>query len=102
MLTNNIYNFVKDNISFSKKLDGNKTIKEIRNILIKRENAYIEILKDDVFLDIKNQRNILSKEHEKQKRLSEIADEENYVYLQSSNSKNEKMGHFVRPFPFFP
>ena len=90
MLTNNIYNFVKDNISFSKKLDGNKTIKEIRNILIKRENAYIEILKDDVFLDIKNQRNILSKEHEKQKRLSEIADEENYVYLQSSNSKNEK------------
>ena len=67
MSEENIYNIVKDNISFSKRLDGNKTIKAIRSILIKRENAYIKILKDDVCLDSKNQRNIISKEDEKKK-----------------------------------
>ena len=51
-----MYNIVKDNISFSIRLDGSKTIIAIRSILIKRENTYIKILKEDIFLDSKNQR----------------------------------------------
>lgn len=43
MSSEEVYNFVKDNISFSKKVKGNKKIKEIRRIWEKRENPKIEI-----------------------------------------------------------
>lgn len=42
-----------------------------------------------MFLDSKNEGNIISPQDEEKKILSEIADEENYVYLQSKNPKIE-------------
>ncbi len=90
MSTDEVYIIVKDNVSFCKKLEGNKPIKEIRTILEKRENANIEILKSDVFLDIKNEGKIISPQEEDKKSLLEIANEENYVFLQSKKPIKEK------------
>ena len=79
-----MYNIVKDNISFSIRLDGSKTIIAIRSILIKRENAYIQILKEDIFLE--KSKEILFLKNMKRKK-----DIENYFYLQSKNEKNVEL-----------
>ena len=91
MSANEVYHFVKDNISFSKKLEGNKKINQIRKILEKRENANIEILKNDAFLDFKNEGNIICPQDENKKNLSEIASEDKYVYLESQSVKKVEL-----------
>lgn len=65
-------------------------MKEIRAILEKRENANIEILKSDIFIDIKNEGKIISPQEEEKKLVLEIANEENYVFLQSKKPIKEK------------